>query len=743
MAALLTGHALVGTFASAQPTAADPVSASAPAAVPEPARPRVGLVLSGGGARGLAHVGVLKVLEQLRIPVDCVAGTSMGAIVGGAFASGTSPADMAAVVRAMDWNAVFDDRPPRAQQPIRRRVEEGKPVAGPDFAVGPDGLTLPRGVVVGIGIESFLRRLTPAAREIERFSDLPIPFRAVAADIETGEEVVLGDGSLPLAMRASMSVPGAIVPVEVGGRLLVDGGIANNLPIDVARRLCADVVIAVNLPTRPLTRGEITSALSVVTQLTNFLGKARVDEQLASLRPVDVLISPELGTIGSGSFDRAAEAMAIGERAAQALADRLAALSLSPLQWAAHVEARTPPAAAGPVRIDAIRLTGLQRVNEAVLRRVLETRAGSTYDEARVADDQRRIFARGDFEAVDAALAREPDGRHVLEFTVRERDSGTGAARFGLALASDFRSSAFFSLYGRYRQTWLNALGAEFTVEGQLGRRNLLGVEFLQPLNARGDLFVAPYAAIERVTLPLFVGERRIAEYLRQEARVGLDLGIALGTLGELRAGPVWREVRFSPETALPLFALLEQRAGGVQVRAAIDRLDDPWFPRSGVAFALTALRTSPALGADASYERLEARAQGATASGPYAVRIEAAGGTGFGSALPIYDGFTLGGPLRLSAYRFAQFLGESYGFGRVEVTRQVLPLPRLLGTGVLVGSALEVGRMRALAAGGEAGVLTSLSAFVGASTFLGPLRLGAAIGRDGARSLFLQIGQP
>ena len=283
-------------------------------------RPRIGLALSGGGARGIAHVGVLKVLDELRIPISCVTGTSMGAIVGGTFAAGTPPARLQELVLDANWSEIFRDQPPRAEIAIRRKADDFKTLFAPEFGIGDGGLSLPKGVIAGVSIEAFFRVLTQPAAGITDFNKLPVPFVAMATDIENGASIGLDHGSLAQAIRASMSVPGAIAPVEIDGRLLVDGGIANNLPIDEARKLCADVVIAVNISTPPLERKDITSALSVTLQLINFLGKSTVERQLASLGPGDVLIAPDLGTISATSFTRSEDAIRVGEEATRLVA---------------------------------------------------------------------------------------------------------------------------------------------------------------------------------------------------------------------------------------------------------------------------------------------------------------------------------------------------------------------------------------------------------------------------------------
>jgi NTE family protein len=336
VASLIAGF-VVATGAAAQgvPSTGVQPAGQASAATGAPAHPRIGLALSGGGARGLAHVGVLKVLDEMRIPISCVTGTSMGAIVGGTYASGRSPEEMEKIVVAAHWDDIFRDVPPRKEIAVRRKFDDYKTLFKPEFGVKDGGLMLPKGVIAGVSIEAFFRELATPAFGIDDFNKLPIPFHAMATDIETGESIVLDRGSLSQAMRASMSVPGAIAPVEIDGRLLVDGGIANNLPIDQARKLCGDVIIAVNIATPPLRRDELTSALSVTAQLINFLGKQTVDEQIRSLGPKDVLIAPDLGDISAGTFDRSKDAIAIGEKATRAMADKLTRYSLPPEQYAA------------------------------------------------------------------------------------------------------------------------------------------------------------------------------------------------------------------------------------------------------------------------------------------------------------------------------------------------------------------------------------------------------------------------
>ncbi len=706
------------------------------------AKPRIGLVLSGGGARGLAHVGVLKVLEELRVPVQCVTGTSMGAIVGGAYAAGTPPAELEAFVRNADWDEVFRDSPPRTEVSMRRKIDEYKTLFAPEYGVKRSGLVLPKGVVAGVSIEGFFRRLTQPAVDIDDFDKLPIPFRAVAADIETGEAVVLSHGSLSRAMRASMSVPGALSPVEIDGRLLVDGGIANNLPIDEARKLCGDVIIAVNISTPALKRSEITSGLSVAGQLINFLGKVNVERQLKSLGSRDVLIAPDLGDISAASFERSADAIRIGEQAARALADSLARYSVSPEQYAAlrrrQVAERKPLGS-----VQEIRFEGLRRTNPEVLRALVYSRPGEPLTEEKVSADLRRIYGRGDFESIDYHI-RSEDGRRVMVIEPREKEWGPDYLRFGLGLATDFQGQNIFNILAQYRRTWLNRLGGEWLSEVQIGQRTYLSTEFIQPVEDRGRYFVAPYARIGQEVEPVFAGGNRVGQYQTKETRLGLDGGAFLATWGEARLGAVWRDVNATTITGAQVLPEAHETTAGMRALFFVDQLDNAWFPRAGYRMTAAAYSAQESFGSDHEYRKIEGEAITASSRGAHTFSIKLSGGIDPGSSLPAYENFRLGGPLRLSGYRIDEFSGDRFAFGRLMYYNRAIPLPDILGSGVFAGASLEAGKMQARSAGQSSpGTIGSVSVFLAASTFAGPAYFGFGLGDGGHYSVYLLLGAP
>ena len=297
-------------------------------------RPRVGLVLSGGGARGAAHIGVLKVLEELHVPIHFIAGTSMGSIVGAAYASGMSVPEMEAAIKAISTESLFSDNPPRADEPMHSKNTDYVPLAAPEFGFPGGKLSSPKGIISGVALEAELRNLVKL-RGPRSFDKLPIPFRAVATSLNDGTMYVFERGELPTAMRASMSVPALVAPLNLDGQLLVDGGLVRNLPVDVARSMGADVIIAVNLGTPLLRPDQINGFLAVSLQMINILTEQNVRQSLSEIRPEDVLILPELGDFSAGDFDHLNKAVPFGEAAARKMADRLRQYAIPEQEYAA------------------------------------------------------------------------------------------------------------------------------------------------------------------------------------------------------------------------------------------------------------------------------------------------------------------------------------------------------------------------------------------------------------------------
>jgi NTE family protein len=720
-----------------------PLAAQPQPRAPEAKRPKICLVLSGGGARGAAHVGVLKALEELRVPIDCITGTSMGSIVGGAYATGTTVPEMNVVLAGITTELLLKEKPPRQERAIRRKADDATILFSPEIGVREGDVLLPKGVVSGVQLETVLRQLSKA-HGFRKFDELPIPFRAVATDLVTGKPVVFSEGELAHVMRASMSVPGAIAPAEIGGMILVDGGLTNNLPVDVARAMGADIVIAVNLGTPLLKREDLGSILGVTGQMINILTEQNVQASLASLKPTDILILPELGDFSAGDFDHLSQAVPIGEAAARKVADRLAALSVPAAQYAALRSQQltvTPP----DLRpVDEIRFRNLRRVSPEFAAGIMETKPGQPIDQAVLDLDMRRLFGTDEFEHVSYGFLEEP-GRRVLLIDAVEKSWGPNYLRFGLGLSADFGGDAFFNALVSYRKTWINRLGGEWRSDLQLGQTNRIFTELYQPLQTGRFLFVAPYAELERRTIDVFQGEDRIARYDVKHSRIGCDIGSQFTRYGELRLGLLHGKRSASLDTGPPSLSPGAEDIddGAVRARLLFDQLDNVNFPRSSSGGLLNVYDSRTVLGADLNYGKWDLDAMIARSFGPHTFNLgfRLAGKLG-SNALPRYDLFQWGGFLRQSGYRTGALLGESIRYGRLVYYSRLLRLPLL--EGMYVGGSLEVGEVsKPLVPGSPTGTLKSASVFFGLDSPIGPMYLGYGRAADGNSSLYFFLGRP
>ncbi|KAA6182058.1 BamA/TamA family outer membrane protein [Thiohalocapsa marina] len=709
----------------------------------EASRPRVGLVLAGGGAKGSAHIGVLKVLEELRVPIDAIAGTSMGALVGGGYAAGLSAAEMEQAVTSVDWNQLFDDDPPRAEWPMRRKEQSLNPTFG--FSIGRrDGaLRLPKGAISGQEVLLYLSDLTAGAEGVAHFDQLPIPFRAVATDLETGEMVVFDRGPLPFAMRASMAVPGVFAPLELDDRIYVDGGLVRNLPVDIARAMGVDRLIVVKLDSNPPSREQLSSVLGSIGQMINFVFAQNEARSLAEIDARrDVLVTPQLGDIGPGDFSRGPEAIATGVEAARQVADQLAGLGVSPAAYATW-RASVARSRQSIEHIDEVRIVGLDRVHPDLFESVVDEHKGKPLDRSQLESDLSRLYGRGDFERVNYRTARE-GGRNVLIVDAVEKAWGPGYLSFGLGLNSDFQGDNRFGLRASYRQTWINDLGGEWLTQIYLGNEPELYSEFYQPFDAARTGFVAPYIDLGKAPLSVFLGDDRVARYDITRHRVGVDLGTTFGRFAELRLGLLFGEVDADVDTGSPLVPEAHNTESGFRARLLHDTRDSGGIPRSG-SFALVDLfAPTEALGADEEYIRAEIDVSKARSSGPNTLVASLRGGTAFGDEMPYYDQFPLGGFLKLSGYPNEQFRGNKYAFGSLVYYHRLSTLPPPLGKGLYLGGSLEVGRQwDVIEQLNPSETRYGSSLFFGADTWLGPFFLGFGLSGDGEITGYVNLGRP
>ncbi len=704
-------------------------------------RPRIGLVLGGGGARGFAHVAILKELERQRIPVDCIAGTSMGALVGGLYASGKSADEIEAGLRAIDWPALFNDRVDRAQRSFRRKRDDDLALVAGKPGIGNSGLKLAPGVLSGERILLLLERETERVATRADFDDLPIPFRAVATDLNSGQAVVIGDGSLALAMRASMSIPGVFRPVLRDGLWLVDGGLVNQVPIDVVRAMGADIIIAVDVGSPLLRLDEDAGPLDIVDQISGFMTVGSAERQIATLGPQDVLLRPRLGAeVMSDSFDKFDQALAIGEDSLDGARPKLAALALDAGGYAAVRDARPAPAASAPV-IDFVRLDNRSRYADSVLLAKIDIAPGQPLDADRLQRNLQRIYGMDTFDLVTYDVVEE-DGAIGVIVSVVPHSYGPNYLETGLSLYSDFGGDFFFNLRAGVLRAPVNTLGGELRGLLQIGDEPGLLLDYYQPIGAAGDYFVTGSVGIESPRFSAYdpdTGER-IASYRAPNWGGEVALGREFGNYGAATVTVRRREGRAELELGEPAIPELDYDLGEVELAATFDRIDSTYLPRAGTYAVVSGLRSDTTLGADADFfqggfDVIHARAIGRH-SGFVGARYHGSSD----DLIPAASQFRVGGLTRFAGYRPNERLAENYAIGYGGYTYE---LGRLLNRPAVLGGTIEYGQMWSNGeriADGEAEIHASL--YFGIDSWLGPLQLGYGI-REGGEGIFLlEVGR-
>ena len=704
-------------------------------------RPAIGLVLSGGGARGAAHVGVIRVLEELNIPIDCITGTSMGSIIGGLYASGMTSDELEQTLLTLDWDDALQDNPKREDRPFRRKREDDDLLVKATPGISDKGeLKLPSGLIQGQKLGLVMKQLALPAAKIDDFDQLSIPFRAVATDIVTGHEVVLGSGDLATAMRASMSVPGAFSAVEIDGKLLVDGGMANNLPVSVAREMGADIVIAVDISTPLATRDEIKNVLSITAQLTGFLTNANAEVSRASLTDKDILIVPDLGDITSSDFDRADQAIPTGRVAAKAKVPQLRRLSLTEEQFTAHVAARSKRVEEPPI-IEFVRIDNRSRISDDVIRARLRIKIGEPLDVPSLEKELNNIYGANLYQTVSYDIVKE-DGKTGVVVTAVEKSWGPNYLQGGLALEGNFSGSDSFTIAGSYTRTAMNRLGGEWRTIVQLGSERQFFTEWYQPLDINTRWFVNPKLEWRSQNINQFDSGDKIAEYDISRFGISLEAGRELGFWGELRGGVRWGTGKADLKVGDPALPSADFETGEAFLRLSLDTFNNAYFPRTGARGEIEYLSARDFPGADEEYEQVLSTILGAF---PFGERNSLILGARFNTTLdddaPIESLFRGGGFLQLSGFEQNEITGQQLGLLEAIYLRRINDfnlLPTYLGASLELGNAWndtsDISWDNTLAAG---------SLFLGVDTFLGPVYVGYGYTEGGNHVGFLFLGNP
>ena len=714
-------------------------ASAAPPAQPDP--DCVGVVLGGGGARGIAHIGVLKVLERERIPVCAVSGTSMGAIVGGLYATGYDAAELEKIVGSIDWAGMFVDDPPRPDLPMERKDEDFRHLLNLEIGYKDGRLGFPVGLVRGQKLMLLLRRLTLSTWRAEDFDALPIPFRAVSADIVTGRKVVFADGDLALAIRASMSVPGAFAPVKVGDQLLVDGGMAENVPIDEMRAMGVSRMVVVDVGSKLLGAEGLTNPAVILDQMITALMTEKTERSLATLDVGDVLIRPELGDITSGQFNRTAEAVAVGERAAEAMLPQLRRYAVSAERYAAL--------RAGQHRRDfdpgLVAFLDVEPGHTPSATRhvawATEGLVGKPFDVDKVEHAVGRAYGDGRFEQIGYRLV-ERDGQAGLE-VIPTQKPWTAFGRIGLQLDDNFNGRNNYLLSAELTFNDANRIGGKWRNLLQLGRVTGLRSEFVQPFGEAGAFYIKPSLEIRGDSLPLSVDGQQVAEYRLVRRQLDIEAGYSPSPHWRIGLAAIGGRDRARRIVGDPgQFVGGAESFAGLRVNATWDTLDSVSFPTTGLRATAELVSLHPWGGTTLDGEVMRMSLDWAYSRDRYHLLL----GTRLASALQ-EDGFFqaqtfLGGFLNLSGFGERSLVGNQAALARAVLYRRVGDTTRIFAMPMFVGGSLEAGNVWDRRDDVDFGSLVvGGSLFTGFDTPLGPIFLGYGRNQTGADSWYLSFG--
>ncbi|EGQ7960569.1 TPA: patatin-like phospholipase family protein [Vibrio parahaemolyticus] len=558
-----------------------------------PTRPRVAVVLAGGGAKGAAHIGVLKALEEMHIPVDIITGTSMGAYVGGLYATGMSADEIESFIYSVDWNSGYRDRVDRSQRRVRDKEYEDRYQITTDLGLRFGEVRAPTGVVQGQNMLRVLRETTGNLGRFDSFDELAIPYRSVATDILELDEVVIGNGYLVDAMMASMSVPGALPPYKLNGHMLVDGGVVNNMPVDVARAMGADVVIAVDISTDYKTEDDFTGLFTVADQLSNYLVRRSTQQQVETLQEHDVYIRPNVGQMETVEFDKMPWAFQSGYDITREMESKLAGLRLSNAEYQKYIdhkqEVRKKLVYGDDRVVDEIVIVNNTHYSDVLLTNRLELETGRKIETAEIEKAVENLYALDRFELITYHF-EEVDGSNLLVFDVNEKSWGPNYLNFRFFLEDDFDTDSQYGIGMSTNFTNLNSHGAEMALNVEMGTDKLIEAELYSPVLSSQEFFVAGKVAYssEGRNLPVSDDDSSLSsvnDFLPvsyTEFVSEIAIGIQPTLWQELRLGGRYSSGSIELST-LASVGNLDFERRGLFANYRLDTLDDFAFPTRGL----------------------------------------------------------------------------------------------------------------------------------------------------------------
>ena len=723
--------------APAAPAASTPQKPAGETKTPPPQhRPKIGVALEGGGAMGLAHIGVLKWFEEHHIPVDYIAGTSMGGLVGGFYATGMTPEAMQKLIEGLDWRKILGDRTPYEDLSYRRKEDQRAYPNSLIFGLK-HGLSAPEGLIAGHQIGLLIDRVALPYYGISSFNDMPVPFRCVATDLVSGQSHVFQEGPLAVALRSTMSIPGAFSPVRAGKAVYVDGGLLDNLPTDVVRQMGAEIVIAVHLEPAPVEAKDIRSAFSVLNHSVSAMLK---ENELRSLELADSIVSVPLGEFTTVDYAKSGPIMQRGYEAARAKAPMLQAFALSDADWDAFKQARKARQRPELPVPQFVRIEGASARGEEYASHYFRSFLDKPLDTAKLDDVLTRMTGVGRYDSAGYWLTEE-NGKPGLLVRVVEKNDAPPTFQPAFEVDGSQAGNVDFTMGTRFTFTDIAGFRSEWRSDLLLGNTYGIQTELYRPFTADSRWFFAPHADASDTTFQIYAKNDPLADYRIYRINIGGDVGYSFGRFSELRFGYEVGSLNNKLRLGTPQIPAVQGRVGQSRLHCLLDHTDDPVIPRRGFSAESNFRWFDQSPGATGGFPSMDLKlGYFQPITHPASLFVEGEGGSTFGTKSTGIPQFFLGAPLRLSAYGQNEFQGNQYYLFRAGFVRDLLTLPPFVGKKVYAVGAYEIGKMYGITTGSD----LPDDAAVGflAETAVGPFFIGGSVGDSGHRKWFFQLGR-
>lgn len=697
---------------------------------------KVGLVLEGGSALGLAHIGVLRWLEEHHVPISYVAGTSMGGLIGGVYSTGLSTDELQKLIETIPWDEVLQGYTPYRDLSFRRKEDAFEYPNRLEFGLR-KGLRFPEGFNAGQQVLSILDRIALPYSELKDFNELPTPFACVATDLVHSEKLVFRQGSLSLALRSTMSLPGLFTPIRWEGRILIDGGLLDNLPVDVAKDMGADLTLAVHLESAKLDPGAALSSFAVLSQSTSVSIAAN---ELRSMEKADILITVPLEKFGSLDFDRSAEIIKAGYEAAQAKAAILNTLAVDDAAWQAYLAERAARRriapkpefiqveGSTPAVTDALKGDLQENVGKPVNAKSLEQQFTEMIGQGRLASITYQMVSRDEKQGLLVTATEKPYLPPTVQPLILLEGANFAGVNFSLGARVTFQD------FGSYR--------AELRNDIMVGTEYRFASQYYRPFSPKSKWFFAPNILADYQQYPFYNHDEFLAQYRKTSIGGGLDVGYEFGRVAQLSLGYIAEYQKFVPKIGdTALLPHVSGRFGATRLRLFLNEVDNPVIPRNGQYAILNGSWIDANPGAAHPYPLADGLAlKFVQLSAPSSVYFGAHGGTSFGNELVGVPAFSLGGTNVFAAYGQNEILTNQYYQFQVGYLRRLIRIPVLLGDAVYLNGTVEAGKVFAtpfrsqVPADGAAGLIVN--------TIFGPLEVGGAAGATGHRRVFFRLGR-